>query len=770
MYKYITISLLLILGVNCFAQEEKNSLLEGLVAYWNFDKDSIFGTGNNMFEITSKNEIEYKDGIKGRCISLEKDNCAEVKSGFNLYGSFTINFWFKPSKINGTHCLFFQYKKEKYDITRSLEIGISNDKSLDSSLVTLYIISDNNKKEQSSPYCIADSIKVDKWTHLTCSYNGCSLKLFIDSTEIYSDKDFLFNIRESQSKDKIYFGAGPYKAFPFFGLIDEIMIHNRALSIDEIKKISNKQFPDSSNIEYKKIVKKEPLFHGHDIFTHRKTILNRELKAYWDFDENGLFGLNKFLLLKKFNDAKLIKSDFKKKALFIPEGAYCETKNGVEMYNNFTIICRIKPQNSERQTIFTQYKKNKDKIIRNIELGIIDNKIYFENYNKGNTDTTFFTGDSIIYNEWNFIALSINRCSGKLSVNDINKFQEFTTIMQINEPQYNDIIRFGTNASNDFNYSGYIDEFMIYAGIPDSTVMKSIFDKNSPSSFYKKKQKKEIIKIIDSDTLRFVKNYKYAKGKSVIIDTVYVNSEYLRLQIKDHDKYDMDRLRIFTGTDKILAKNIMAKKRKKNIDFKIKKDKNNYIFLHALNTGTEWINTSGINIIAVKKDADNLPFFQKVLFNIFGIGKKQQKAWNALEAEKGVNSIIKIIYEPDDFEYEHRKFEKRKTNNIRKFKTDTRDLTIEIWDFEISDKDIVSIKFNDEFVLDRYEITKTKKILKLKLKNGKTNNITFCSVSEGKKGKTTARISIKDGDKYVTESLDIKSSKKENTSLEFKVK
>lgn len=769
MYKYIITLLLFFLCANGFTQE-KNTLSKKLIAYWDFDRDSIFGSKNKKFQIFPKNKIDYEKGIKGKCISLKEENYVKVKSGFNLYGSFTVNFWFKPNKIKGTHCLFLQAKKQKYDITRFFEIGITNEHIFGDSIIMLYVKNNDEKNEFTSPYCNVDSIKINKWTHLACTYDGCSLKLFIDGTEIYKEQNILFNIREPQIKDVIFFGTGPYEAFPFFGLMDEIMLHQRALNTNEIKQISNKKFPNS-NFESKKIHSRKKRFCGHNIFTKRKTILNKGLIAYWDFDENTWFGLNKFLKLKKVNDAKLIKSDLKEKALFIPKESYCETKNGAEIYNNFTIICNLKTKNTEQQTIFTQYKKDKDdKILRSIELGIIDKKVYFKNYNNKNNDTTFFIGDTITYDKWNFVILSISGCNGKLAINSTKEFKEFKTSMQISESQYKDIIRFGTDALNEFNYSGYIDEFMIYDKMPDTTMLKLISEKKYPSSFHKKKRKKEIIKIFDKDTLKFVKNYKYAKGNSVIIDTIYVSSVHLRFQLQDYDKFDFDRLRIFTGKDTTLEENIMLKKGKKNIDFEIDPNKNNYIFFHALNTGTEWVNTSYINTVSLNKDVYYLSFFRKILYYLFGVGKKEVKGENLLEAEKGENSIIKIIYEPDISEYGFEKSAKsRETKIIRKHEIKTDSLTIKIWDYDMTDDDIISITLNDKFILNKYTLTKTPETINLKLDKG-DNTLTFYSVSKGKKGDNTTKISIKVGDKKFGEPFDIITNDDKNIQLQFDVK
>jgi len=73
--------------------------------------------------------------------------------------------------------------------------------------------------------------------------------------------------------------------------------------------------------------------------------------------------------------------------------------------------------------------------------------------------------------------------------------------------------------------------------------------------------------------------------------------------------------------------------------------------------------------------------------------------------------------------------------------TDASYATVEIWDSEANDGDIISISCNQELVLNRYSITTTPKVLKIALKEG-LNTLTLKAIDEGKEPPNTAKLKI----------------------------
>lgn len=73
--------------------------------------------------------------------------------------------------------------------------------------------------------------------------------------------------------------------------------------------------------------------------------------------------------------------------------------------------------------------------------------------------------------------------------------------------------------------------------------------------------------------------------------------------------------------------------------------------------------------------------------------------------------------------------------------TDASYATVEIWDSEANDGDIISISCNQELILNKYSITTTPKVLKINLKEG-LNTLTLKAIDEGKEPPNTAKLKI----------------------------
>jgi hypothetical protein len=76
------------------------------------------------------------------------------------------------------------------------------------------------------------ALPVNTWTHLCGTYDGSTMK-------IYRNGVLAGSIAQtgaiSASSDGLYIGGNPYYGHNFNGLIDEVRIYNRALSVGEIQ-------------------------------------------------------------------------------------------------------------------------------------------------------------------------------------------------------------------------------------------------------------------------------------------------------------------------------------------------------------------------------------------------------------------------------------------------------------------------------------------------------------------------------------------------------
>lgn len=82
-----------------------------------------------------------------------------------------------------------------------------------------------------------------------------------------------------------------------------------------------------------------------------------------------------------------------------------------------------------------------------------------------------------------------------------------------------------------------------------------------------------------------------------------------------------------------------------------------------------------------------------------------------------------------------------------RLKTRHRKIVVKIWDGKEVDGDIISLKFNDEWVLEKYLLTKAKKRLTLNLEAGRQNFLIMFAENLGRKPPNTASFMIKTDEK-----------------------
>jgi hypothetical protein len=85
-----------------------------------------------------------------------------------------------------------------------------------------------------------DDLPYDEWTHVAFAFDGATGRLYLDGEEVASAAGTLgapntTTVRIGTSGDC----GAPGIDYDFFGLIDEVEIHDRALSLGEIQSIYN---------------------------------------------------------------------------------------------------------------------------------------------------------------------------------------------------------------------------------------------------------------------------------------------------------------------------------------------------------------------------------------------------------------------------------------------------------------------------------------------------------------------------------------------------
>ena len=190
---------------------------DGLVAWWagDGDPDDIAGSNNG----TLQNGATFAPGLVGLAFSLDGlDDYISLEGQPSIPGAMTVGAWIKLDgrSINNHNSIF------NGDSISMLKLASAQD----------------NLFEFSSPGGMVQSATpaTSEWVHVVATWNGATASIFINGVLDASE-----NAGESSSNGHpAQIGLGePLGAdlHPFGGLIDEVMVFDRALTTDEIQAI-----------------------------------------------------------------------------------------------------------------------------------------------------------------------------------------------------------------------------------------------------------------------------------------------------------------------------------------------------------------------------------------------------------------------------------------------------------------------------------------------------------------------------------------------------
>jgi len=206
----------------------------GLVGYWSFDEGAgttardLSGRGNTG---TLVNNPTWVEGRVGRALSFDGvDDNLEIgdRPSLNFHGTqpFTIEAWVRPAVANHSGMIVSRYNG-----------GIAGNYSLSFGAGRLAML----LRRAVSPWHIVGTTvsTANVWHHVVGTYDGSHMHLFVngssDAVPMAADLSPSHSIR-------VLVGAQLHMNSPtgfFNGLIDEVRIHNRALSAAEIRTIFN---------------------------------------------------------------------------------------------------------------------------------------------------------------------------------------------------------------------------------------------------------------------------------------------------------------------------------------------------------------------------------------------------------------------------------------------------------------------------------------------------------------------------------------------------
>ncbi len=198
-----------------------------LIGYWSFDE----GEGKVAYDKSGYGNhgaiygAAYTNGVSGSALSFDGvEDHVEIPydESLNSYPPFTFSCWVKVYDFNGNYMIVINKGEAWAPI-------INSDYQLWFDLPGL------------SPRQLysTNRLTANAWQHIVFMYDGSNISVYENGNETISQA-----VSGALDKDKLTLIVGanspiPYAITAFHGLIDEVRIYNRALSVDEIQYLYN---------------------------------------------------------------------------------------------------------------------------------------------------------------------------------------------------------------------------------------------------------------------------------------------------------------------------------------------------------------------------------------------------------------------------------------------------------------------------------------------------------------------------------------------------
>ena len=223
-----------------------DAITDGLVARWEFEDNGNDISGNSHNGVIVGGAT-YKDGLHGRCISLQGGSYFNAGGGKNtgdpdtwadIRGNFTLCFWVRSHDISYASLAGFICKGED-DAYR-----IEQDGGWEGTKCRFSI---RSGRDVFGTKKIVDSL----WHHVTAVYDGSYVKLYVDGV---LDVQSLATGVITTNNDNLSIGNNEHLLLEHgvttrkvTGLMDDVRLYNRALTASEISIIANDKYRKSYN-------------------------------------------------------------------------------------------------------------------------------------------------------------------------------------------------------------------------------------------------------------------------------------------------------------------------------------------------------------------------------------------------------------------------------------------------------------------------------------------------------------------------------------------
>ncbi|MDO4628378.1 MAG: LamG-like jellyroll fold domain-containing protein [Planctomycetia bacterium] len=202
-----------------------NNLYEDLTGYYSFEN----GIPEENCVVLGESEVLFSETLNSNVLSLDGDgdfvnlgNPAEM----NFDGEITLSAWVKAEATNGIRNIITHghTTNPKAEVFLRINNGYFEIGSWDGT------------NHQARTQILASD--VGAWVHIAGTYDGTDWKLYRNGTEVASVTD---SVGALQVNDNWYIGADGTRGERFFdGMLDNVTLHNQALSATQIQELAQK--------------------------------------------------------------------------------------------------------------------------------------------------------------------------------------------------------------------------------------------------------------------------------------------------------------------------------------------------------------------------------------------------------------------------------------------------------------------------------------------------------------------------------------------------
>jgi hypothetical protein len=209
------------------------NLQEGLVAHWEFEGNADDSSGNG-YSGEENGDVEYVPGKFGQALGLENDFAyIVVENNVDIQlksaDTYTVAAYVKPSDTNHGDILYHGLGCSTWS---SWFLGMQGGEP-DAALVPDSFVFAVRTSNGSAYTGISTTASAGDWMHVAATYDGTTLKLYVDGSE---EESLETGSVPYESTEKFYIGGDPGCGGRswYTGLLDDVRIYNRALTVTEI--------------------------------------------------------------------------------------------------------------------------------------------------------------------------------------------------------------------------------------------------------------------------------------------------------------------------------------------------------------------------------------------------------------------------------------------------------------------------------------------------------------------------------------------------------